>query len=85
MDVVTLYSHLLLAPLSCPPKPAFGRRRMRGEGWGEGLLSSSTCIRFDERSAWPLTRIAKGDPTSPRKRGEVRGQPFASFCTMPSS
>jgi hypothetical protein len=56
-------------------------RSSRGEGWGEGLSGS------DSRRA-PLTRIApddashrRGDPTSPRKRGEVRKNQFFVLST----
>ena len=35
-----------------------------GRGWGEG-------VQVAERRL-PLTRIAKSDATSPRKRGEVK-------------
>ena len=58
-----------LAPHSCPPKPAFGRRRMRGEGWGEGLFDPRALAMRKDR--YPLTRRAKSAATSPRKRGEV--------------
>ena len=39
--------------------------RSRWEGWGEGVQLTEWRL--------PLTRIAKGDATSPRKRGEVKG------------
>ena len=42
---------------------------LRGEGWGEGLSPRILRMRYGR---YPLTRIAKGAPTSPRKRGEVK-------------
>ena len=38
--------------------------RKRGEGWGEGVQVAERRLH--------LTRIAKSDATSPRKRGEVK-------------
>jgi hypothetical protein len=53
--------HFSLAPL------------LRGEGWGEGL-SRQTRTRGEPPSPGLLRtmlRIARSNPTSPRKRGEV--------------
>jgi len=41
--------------------------RQRGEGWGEGLSQRGEIAV----SAVPPHPDRKGDPTSPRKRGEV--------------
>ena len=47
--------------------------RLRGEGWGEGGVSiSSACGESPSPELlWTMLRIARGNSTSPRKRGEV--------------
>ena len=46
---------------------------LRGEGWGEGLSPRMSSI---DRPV-PPDRIFRCDPTSPRKRGEVRSARFS--------